>query len=578
MKILGINHDMFITSAALINDGKIISAIPEERISREKLSRKFPEKAINQILKENNLNINNIDIFSNSYNPANLMTKFNPIFSTSRRSRSDYLYSVPDNLFKINENIDPLNSEYLLQEIKIKNKIKKIYFVNHHLAHAANAFFISPFKKSAILTADGRGEIDSCSFSLGVGNKIKLIKKISFPHSVGSFYSTFTEFLGYKANSDEWKVMALSSYCKNKKNKFYKFIKKLVKIDKSDGTFALNTNYFKETVHEYGKMYSDEFIRVFGSPRKKDEKITNRHIEIAGAMQVVSEEIVLNMLNWLQKKTKSENLSVSGGFFMNSVFNGKITKLTKFKNIFISSCPDDSGLSIGAALYVYNHILNRKKRYIQKHNYYGPCFSNDEIKKTLDNYKINYSFNKKNLSKIVAKKISEGKIIGWFQGKMEFGQRALGNRSILGDPRILKNRDKINQIIKFRESFRPFAPAILNEKKEDFFLIRKNETANFMEKVFLIKNKMHNKIPAVTHIDGSGRLQTVEKTTNPKFYDLIKEFFNITSIPILINTSFNLNGEPIVCTPQDAIRTFNTSGLDMLVIGDFIISKQNEKV
>jgi carbamoyltransferase len=578
MKILGINHDMFITSAALINDGKIISAIPEERISREKLSRKFPEKAINQILKENNLDINNIDIFSNSYNPANLMTKFNPIFSTSRRFRSDYLYSVPDNLFKINENINPINSEYLMQEIKIKNKTKKIYFVNHHLAHAANAFFISPFKKSAILTADGRGEIDSCSFSLGVDNKINLIKKISFPHSVGSFYSTFTEFLGYKANSDEWKVMALSSYCKNKKNKFYKLIKKLVKINKSDGTFILNTNYFKETVHEYGKMYSDEFVKLFGPPRKKDEKITSRHNEIAGAMQVVSEEIVLNMLNWLQKKTKSENLSVSGGFFMNSVFNGKITKLTKFKNIFISSCPDDSGLSIGAALYVYNHILNRKKRYIQKHNYYGPSFSNDEIKKTLDNYKINYSFNKKNLSKIVAKKISEGKIIGWFQGKMEFGQRALGNRSILGDPRILKNRDKINQIIKFRESFRPFAPAILNEKKEDFFLIRKNETANFMEKVFLIKNKMHNKIPAVTHIDGSGRLQTVEKTTNPKFYDLIKEFFNITSIPILINTSFNLNGEPIVCTPQDAIRTFNTSGLDMLVIGDFIISKQNEKV
>ena len=578
MKILGINHDMFITSAALINDGKIISAIPEERISREKLSRKFPEKAINQILKENNLDINNIDIFSNSYNPANLMTKFNPIFSTSRRFRSDYLYSVPDNLFKINENINPINSEYLMQEIKIKNKTKKIYFVNHHLAHAANAFFISPFKKSAILTADGRGEIDSCSFSLGVDNKINLIKKISFPHSVGSFYSTFTEFLGYKANSDEWKVMALSSYCKNKKNKFYKLIKKLVKINKSDGAFILNTNYFKETVHEYGKMYSDEFVKLFGPPRKKDEKITSRHNEIAGAMQVVSEEIVLNMLNWLQKKTKSENLSVSGGFFMNSVFNGKITKLTKFKNIFISSCPDDSGLSIGAALYVYNHILNRKKRYIQKHNYYGPSFSNDEIKKTLDNYKINYSFNKKNLSKIVAKKISEGKIIGWFQGKMEFGQRALGNRSILGDPRILKNRDKINQIIKFRESFRPFAPAILNEKKEDFFLIRKNETANFMEKVFLIKNKMHNKIPAVTHIDGSGRLQTVEKTTNPKFYDLIKEFFNITSIPILINTSFNLNGEPIVCTPQDAIRTFNTSGLDMLVIGDFIISKQNEKV
>tara|TARA_B100000787_G_scaffold140589_1_gene109602 strand:+ start:373 stop:2109 length:1737 start_codon:yes stop_codon:yes gene_type:complete len=578
MKIIGINHDMFITSAALISNGKIISAIPEERISREKLSRKFPEKAISEILKENKLDIDDIDIFSNSYNPINLMTKFNPIFSSSRRSRSDYLYSVPDYLFKLDRNIEPLNSEYLIQEIKIKNKTKKIYFVNHHLSHAANAFFISPFKNSAILTADGRGEIDSCSFSLGVNNKINLIKKISFPHSVGSFYSTFTEFLGYKANSDEWKVMALSSYSKNKKNKFYNLIKKIVKINKIDGTFFLNTNFFKETVHEYGKLYSDELVKLFGSPRKSGEKITQRHNEIAGAMQIVSEEIVLNMLNWLQKKTKSKNLCVSGGFFMNSVFNGKITKLTKFENVFISSCPDDSGLSIGAALYVYNHILNKKKRFTQRHNYYGPSFSNEEIKKTLDDYKIKYSYNKRNLSSIIAKQISEGKIIGWFQGKMEFGQRALGNRSILGDPRILENRNKINKIIKFRESFRPFAPSILSEYKTKFFQINKKETVNFMEKVFLIKKNMQHIIPAVTHIDGTGRLQTVEKKTNPKFYDLINEFFKITSVPILINTSFNLNGEPIVCSPKDAIRTFNTSGLDLLVIGDFIITKNNEKI
>ncbi len=578
MKIIGINHDMFITSAVLINDGKIISAIPEERISREKLSRKFPEKAINEILRENKLSIDDIDIFANSYNPVNLMTKFNPIFSSSRRFRSDYLYSVPDYLFKLNAKVDPLNSEHLLQEIKINNKTKRIFFVNHHLAHAANAFFLSPFKNSAILTADGRGEIDSCSFSLGMGNKIKLIKKISFPHSVGSFYSTFTEFLGYKANSDEWKVMALSSYCKNKKNKFYYLIKKLVKLNKTDGTFLLNINFFKETVHEYGKLYSNEFIKLFGLPRKNNEKIDRRHKEIAGAMQIVSEEIVANMLNWLQKKTKSNNLCVSGGFFMNSVFNGKITKLTKFKNVFISSCPDDSGLSIGSALYVYNHILNKKKRFPQKHNYYGPSFSKNEIKKTLEDYKIDYVYSKNNLSKITAKEISKGKIIGWFQGKMEFGQRALGNRSILGDPRVLKNRDKINKIIKFRESFRPFAPAILKEYKNNFFQIDKNDTANFMEKVFMIKKKMQKNIPAVTHIDGSGRLQTVEKNTNPKFYDLIKEFFKITKIPILINTSFNLNGEPIVCTPKDAIRTFNTSGLDLLVIGDFIVKKKNEKI
>ena len=577
MKILGINHDMFITSSALIDNGKILYAIPEERISREKLSRKFPEKSINEILKKSKLNIDDIDIFANSYNPANLMTKFNPIFSNSRRFRSDYLYSIPDNIFKINNKINLQDSEYLLEQIKIKNKIKKIYFVNHHLSHAANAFFLSPFKNSAILTADGRGEIDSCSFSMGINNKINLIKKISFPHSVGSFYSTFTEFLGYKANSDEWKVMALSSYCKNKKNKYYKLIKNLINIDKTNGAFLLNTNYFKETVHEYGKLYSDEFVKIFGSPRNNNEKITQKHKEIAGAMQIVSEEIVINMLNWLHKKTKSKNICVSGGFFMNSVFNGKIIKKTKFKNLFVSSCPDDSGLSIGSALYVFNHVLNKKQRYFQKHNYYGSSYSNNEVKKILDSYKIKYSYAGKNLSSIIAKSISEGKIIGWFQGKMEFGQRALGNRSILGDPRINKNKDKINKIIKFRESYRPFAPAILSEYKNKFFDIDKKETVNFMEKVFFIKKNMRSKIPAVSHIDGSGRLQTVDKKINPKFYKLIKEFKKITSIPILINTSFNLNGEPIVSSPQDAIRTFNTSGLDILVIGDFIVSKNNEK-
>tara|TARA_B100001121_G_scaffold310270_1_gene340349 strand:+ start:5404 stop:7140 length:1737 start_codon:yes stop_codon:yes gene_type:complete len=576
MKILGINHDMFITSAALIDDGRIVSAIPEERISREKLSRKFPEKAINQILKENKLDIDKIDILTNSYNPANLMTKYNPIFSNSRRFRSDYLYSVPDNFFKLNKNQDLKNSEYLMQEIKINNKIKKIYFVNHHLSHAANAFFISPFKKSAILTVDGRGEIDSCSFSYGTYNKINLIKKISFPHSVGSFYSTFTEFLGYKANSDEWKVMALSSFCKNKKNKYYKLIKNLIKLNKADGTFLLNTNYFKETVHEYGKLYSEEFINLFGSPRNSKDKILQKHKEIAGAMQIVSEEIVLNMLNWIQKKTKSENICVSGGFFMNSVFNGKIKKLTKFKNIFISSCPDDSGLSIGSALYVYNQVYNKKKRYQQSNNFYGPSFKDFQVRKILQDCKLNYSYQKKNLCKKVAKLISEGKIIGWFQGKMEFGQRALGNRSILGDPRISINKDKINRIIKFRESYRPFAPAILDEFKTEFFDIEKNEMVNFMEKIYLIKKKMRNKIPAVCHADNTGRLQTVTKINNYKFYKLIKEFYKITSIPILINTSFNLNGEPIVCTPQDAIRTFNTSGLDLLVIENFIISKNNE--
>ena len=318
--------------------------------------------------------------------------------------------------------------------------------------------------------------------------------------------------------------------------------------------------------------FTEAFINLFGKPRKKNDAITNKHYQIASAMQKVTEEILFHMCNYLKQKVKSKNLVLSGGSIMNSVFNGKISNKSSFKNIFISSCPDDSGLSIGAALALYNVILKKKKRYLQKHNFYGPKYSNDQVIKTLDNLKIKYTKSNK-VEQLIAKELSNGKLVGWFQDKMEFGQRALGNRSILADPRNTKMKDKINSAIKFRENVRPFAPAILEEYTLDYFNLNRHHDVPFMEKVFMIKKSKQKFIPAVTHKDGSGRLQTVTRKYNQKFYSLISEFYNITGIPILLNTSFNINNEPIVCSPSDAVKTFYSCGLDILVINNFIIKK-----
>lgn len=571
MKILGINHDMYITSAALIVDGKIMSAVAEERFNREKQSRRFPANAINYCLQNSNLKITDIDYIANSYNPSSHLNKFNPIFSNSRRSRYDYLYSIPDNLLNLFPK-RPLESEFMSQEHKFDKYNLKIYFINHHLCHAANGFYLSPFNEASILTADGRGENDTATFSYGKKNKIETLNNMKIPHSLGSFYSTFTSFLGFKPDSDEWKVMALSSYG-SKSNNIYKKLKKLIEF-KSNGTFELDTNYFSEINHEMPEYYSENFLKLLGKPRKKNDNITNKHYEIAAAMQQVTEDILFHMCDKLYNLTKSNNLVLSGGSVMNSVFNGKILENSSFKNLFISSAPDDSGLSIGAGLALYNHILGKKKRFVQTHNYYGPEFSNQRIKKILDELKIKYLYSK-NIEKYAANALSNGKLIAWFQGRMEFGQRALGNRSILADPRNKNMKKIINKAIKFRESFRPFAPAILIDHVKNYFEIDGNQQVPFMEKVLKIKKHKQKDIPAVTHKDGSGRLQTVDKKNNQKFYSLINEFYKLTSIPVVLNTSFNVNNEPIVCTPQDAIRNFNTCGLDILIMGNYIITKKN---
>ena len=402
MKILGINHDMYITSAALIIDGKIIVACPEERLNRDKLTRAFPTNAVNYCLKKANLRLDQIDFIANSYNPSVHLKKFNPIYSNSRRFRGDYFYSIPDFLLNNDRQIKE-DSDYSFQKIKLGNKELNIYYITHHLAHAANGFYLSPFKKSAILTADSVGEDDSANFLIGEKNKIKLFKRIKIPHSTGSFYSTFTEFFGYRPESDEWKVMALSAYGK-KNNKFYKIIREMVSL-KSNGSFELDQSYFKQHIYRMPNFYTDEFVKIIGKPREKNQNFTKRNFDIAAAMQQVFEEICSHMLKFLYSKTQIKNLVLSGGSFMNSVFNGKAHKLSPFKNVWISSCPDDSGLSIGAALYLYNNILQKKTRYELKHNFLGPNYSSGEIKEDLIKYKVKFKY-EKNITQVVSQELT----------------------------------------------------------------------------------------------------------------------------------------------------------------------------
>lgn len=572
MRIIGINNEMYISSACLIEDGKIIAAAAEERFTRNKLTRAFPMHAVEYCLKEAGLEMREVDFIAISWNPGVYFTKFNPLLSGQRRHLVEQIYSAPDHLMHFYGR--PL-VDHLYQELKGNGAECRIHYITHHRAHAANGFFLSPFDSAAILTADAQGEFESTTFCRGKGNKIQFLKRINYPHSLGALYSTFTEYLGFRPNSDEWKVMAMASYA-NPNNKFYKLMKKHVIRFPSEDSFELNLGFFKGFLHEQPNLYTEKLADCFGPARKNDEKLEGRHFAIAAALQKVSEDAAARLLRWLYAVTKEKNAALAGGFFLNSVFNGKALELTPFKKVFISSCPDDSGNCFGAALYLYNHILGKKRERPVAHNYFGPAYTNKEIEKVLEDFKLSFQREKDIIAR-TARYIAEGKIIGWFQGRMEFGQRALGNRSILADPRRAEMKDAINKAVKFRESFRPFAPAVLKERQHEYFEIGKNGDVPFMEKIYRVERTKAKEIPAVVHADGSCRIQTVDKETNPMFHSLIREFAKITGVPVLLNTSFNLNNEPIVCSPRDAVRTFYSCGLDALVIGDYVVVKEHAR-
>lgn len=569
MKILSIYPYTHISSAALMINDRIVAAAPEERFNRIKMSTAFPFKSIEWCLKKENLKLKDIDLVTIPWNPALNINSASSRWVNDLRWRGEMLTNIPVNLMKI---LDTNPSEY----IKMNFNDLNVIYLNHHECHAASAFYTSPFRNCDILTIDGHGEQDTCFLGVGKNNNVKQIKTIKYPHSVGLFYGTFTDFLGFKADSDEWKVMALSSYAK-KKNIYDKKINKLFKLN--SGSFELDLSYFDfYTFDKKRNFFNDKFEKLIGKPRSKNEKITKNHYLIAGAMQRAFEVIVFHLLKILKLKgSKSNNLVLAGGAAMNCVFNGLLDKSNLYKNNYIPAYPDDLGVSIGAA-YLANFRSNKNKKrkiFHEKHNFFGPSFSSNEIKNEILKSKLKYIKSGKNLTNITAQYLSEGKLVGWFQGNMEFSHRALGNRSILADPRNSKMKDLVNKAIKFRESFRPFAPAVLDSEAYKIFDMKKNDKIYFMEKAVKVRTFWRKKIPAITHIDNTARVQTVMKSINPLFYDLISEFNKITKVPILLNTSFNLNGEPIVCTPRDAIRTFFSCGLDILVLGEFIIKKND---
>ena len=562
--ILGLNAIGFNTSASILRDNKVLAAVEEERLSRIKRTRNFPEKSISFCLEQAKIKISDLDYIAISWNPAINLEKFNKSYSSNLDYLPNILHSSLNHLIR-NQKIQ---EDYMSQKIKIGSKNIEIFFIRHHLSHASNVYF-SQFGQSAILTTDAFGEKESSVFHKFSNNKIEKISSNDFPHSLGSFYSTFTEFCGFKPQNEEWKLMGASAYFKNKK--YLDKLRKIVSL-KKDGKFQLDLNYFNHYQFHRPNYYNDNLINLMGvepNINTKNNKLAKTYYEIANAAQTIFEEIYFHKLSFLKKKTLYNNIVINGGCALNCLANGKVLKKTGFKKMFISPVPDDSGAGLGAAAFVYKNFVGKRNFFIE--NYFlGPKNSNSKILYKLKKYQIKY---KKILQveKHAAESISQNKVIGWFQDRIEFGDRALGNRSILADPRNAKMKKIVNEKIKYREIFRPFAPAILKEEVKKFFY-EPNES-KYMETALLIKKEKRKFIPAVTHKDGTARLQTVDKKFNPKFYKLINEFYKITGIPIVLNTSFNIQGEPIVCSIEDAIKNFYLSGLDILYMGNFVIEK-----
>lgn len=563
----GLAHDLFISSAAIVQDGRVVAAIAEERLNRQKQYKGFPRLALNECMKIAGVTLKDISAVALGWNPARHIEFPDYRKSNNVRWRGEYLYAVPNMV--LGTTTQP-SGEWIEQFMD--GMSTRIRYYDHHLAHAASAFFLSGYERAAVFIADGYGERDTTYWGMADRKGFHELGRIRFPQSLGLMYGAVTQFLGFKPDSDEWKVMALASYGEAN-NKYVPLMRKLVEIESETGRFFIDQKYFSYALPEVygGKFFTDKFIETFGSPRQPDDKIERGHYDIAKALQIVFEEVMTSALSSLKRQTGESRLVLSGGCIMNSVYNGKITQQTKFQEVFVPSCPDDSGVSVGAALLAYSHLAKEPAFSEHSHNYWGPSYD-DEILETLQKFKLNFK-KLENPSHTAARMLADGLLIGWYQGKMEFGQRALGNRSILADPRRSEMKDLVNSAVKYRESFRPFAPAILADRVHEYFEVEPGAKVPFMERVYQFRKEVCHKVPAVVHTDGSGRLQTVERNQNPRFFDLIKEFENLTGIPIVLNTSFNLNGEPIVCSPTDAIRTFYSCGLDALVLGDYLIKK-----
>ena len=599
--ILGISAYYHDSAAALILDGEIIAAAHEERFTRKKHDSSFPINAAKYVLSEAGID----------YDELTAISFYDKPFIKFERLLETYHTFAPKGLKSFLSAIPVWIKEKLFMKKLLKDEFSKlgskkipILFPEHHLSHAASAFYPSPFEKAAILTIDGVGEWATTTIGYGEGNRIKLLRELHFPHSVGLLYSAVTYYIGFKVNSGEYKLMGLAPYGNpnSEQTKEYKekILDKLVDI-RDDGSILLNMDYFDFAAGL--KMTNDKkWTQLFGIPPRKSEfEISQPYMNMALAIQQITEEIVIKLANTAKKLTKSDNLVMAGGVALNSVANGKLLKSGLFKDIWIQPAAGDAGGALGAA-YLGYYIWKNEKRIIaddpdaMKGSYLGPEYGDKEIVGVIRKYNAEYErysdFNE--LTKVVAEKIAKGNIVGWFHGRMEYGPRALGNRSILGDARNPEMQKKMNLKIKYREGFRPFAPSVLEEDIDEYFEI--DRPSPYMLHVIPVKESrleplpddynnmtlydrlyyLRSDIPAITHIDNSARIQSVNKNTNPKYWKLIKEFKNQTGYGVIVNTSFNVRGEPIVCTPDDGFRCFMRTEMDYLSMGNFLFDKKDQ--
>lgn len=576
--ILGINAYHADSSACLINDGSIVAAAEEERFRRIKHWAGFPSEAIKYCLAEAGIPLSDVEHVAVNQDPkANFLRKLH--FTSLHRPNIRTIFDRLRNKQRRANVADELASAIG------KGFSGKTHNIEHHLSHLSSAYHVSPFDEAVVVSVDGFGDFASTAWGVGRGGVINVEGKVFFPHSLGIFYQALTQWMGFPNYGDEYKVMGLAPYGQAH---HMELMREIVLLH-ADGTFKLNLEMFRHTTQhvqyewedgdpKVGQLFGNGLIELLGPPREKSDELTQFHMDIAKSVQTMYEEAFFNLLNVLSTRHKSKNLCLAGGCAMNSVANGKVYKNTPFEHLYVQSAAGDAGGAIGAALQVWREEGGQSK-FNMDHAYWGPAYSDDKIDEIVSQYDQKFKDEKCELTKIedtanlcdvTAHAIASGEVVGWFQGRMEWGPRALGNRSILGDPRRANMKDILNKKIKRRESFRPFAPSILRGAVTEWF--EQDDEVPFMMQVYPIRQEMREKIPAVTHVDGSGRLQTVSEKTNPIYHQLIKSFEKISGVPMVLNTSFNEN-EPVVCKPEEAIDCFLRTNMDVLVLGKYLIRR-----
>ena len=578
MNILGINAYHGNASAALVCDGQLIAAVEEERFNRVKYAAGFPAEAIRYCLREAGITIADVDHVAVPRNPwARLATKMwyalrMPRFARERAKVLAQFVGIPEALASAFD-IDP------------KQLGARFHRVEHHQAHLGSAFFVSPFEQAALLSADGLGDFASTMWATGEGNRMRVHGAVAFPHSLGMYYTAITQYLGFLKFGDEYKVMGLAAYGEPA---YLDEFRRIVRCNGSLG-FRLGLEYFShhregaemswqqaDSTPVLGRLFSDHLVERLGPTRPVEAPVEQKHKNLAATLQARLEEVLFQNLNALHARTGQKSLCLAGGVAFNCLANGKIFDRTPFERVFVQPAAGDAGLAMGASYYVYHHVLGRPRSFVMKHSYWGPGYSGEEVREAVRQSRLAAAgveisqLSEEQLVQAAARRIADGNVLGWFGGRAEWGPRALGNRSILADPRRAEMKDVLNQRIKHREMFRPFAPSILAESVGEYF--ENSHPSPFMTFAYGVRPEKRNALVAPTHVDGTGRLQTVERETNPRYWKLIREFGNLTGVPAVVNTSFNDN-EPIVCRPAEAIECFLRTRMDALVLGDFLISR-----